>query len=320
MRLDSSKEKLCMAVKTKVAENLTQPLFSENAESEFIGWQDFESRFGTLTVGKKKDGTIWFVGNQAAKLLGYKYPKDAIRDHCKYPKLLRGEESTPLTNNPYGIKIIPESDFFRLVMRSQLPFAEEFQAWVFEEVLPSIRESGRYEPQPLTRGEIFRLAYLENMRVVEEKQVIIEHQKQALRKSASIQLKQIGQIKKAKSAIEFVDRVTDHDKDLISLSEASKILGISRPQKFNQILRDGIAFGEKDSRYHMLENRKGLRPLSKTIDNGWMRLVETPVEQVDGQVRFFQQLKVTQKGIQRLHELFDLTNLPPELGQKNKSL
>lgn len=43
---------------------------------------------------------------------------------------------------PYNI--IPESDVYRLVMRSNLPGAVEFQDWVVEEVLPSIRRTGQY--------------------------------------------------------------------------------------------------------------------------------------------------------------------------------
>ena len=40
--------------------------------------------------------------------------------------------------------IIPESDVYRLVIRSNLPGAERFQDWVVEEVLPAIRKHGGY--------------------------------------------------------------------------------------------------------------------------------------------------------------------------------
>ena len=39
---------------------------------------------------------------------------------------------------------IPESDLYRLVVRSKLPEAERFERWIFEEVLPSIRQYGGY--------------------------------------------------------------------------------------------------------------------------------------------------------------------------------
>ena len=37
-----------------------------------------------------------------------------------------------------------ESGLYRLTERSKLPLAEQFQDWVEEEVLPSIRKTGSY--------------------------------------------------------------------------------------------------------------------------------------------------------------------------------
>jgi len=89
-------------------------------------------------------GDPWFVGREIATLLGYSRPRDAVRDHCKHPKFMKGAKSTPLTSSPRGIKIIPESDVYRLVIHSKLPAAEKFEAWVMEEVLPSVRKHGAY--------------------------------------------------------------------------------------------------------------------------------------------------------------------------------
>jgi hypothetical protein len=41
-------------------------------------------------------------------------------------------------------KLIPESDLYRLTLKSQLDSAERFQDWISEEVLPSIRKTGAY--------------------------------------------------------------------------------------------------------------------------------------------------------------------------------
>ena len=43
------------------------------------------------------------------------------------------------------LKVIPESDVYRLIMRSGLDAAERFQDWVTNDVLPTIRKTGRYE-------------------------------------------------------------------------------------------------------------------------------------------------------------------------------
>lgn len=83
----------------------------------------------------------WFYGTDVAKALGYERPNDAVNAHCKkINKFSYGD--SPQGATPYNI--IPESDVYRLVMRSNLPNAEKFQDWVVEEVLPSIRKTGQY--------------------------------------------------------------------------------------------------------------------------------------------------------------------------------
>ncbi|NVN90443.1 MAG: hypothetical protein HXX11_07535 [Desulfuromonadales bacterium] len=91
-----------------------------------------------------RDGKIWFIANDVAARLGYKIPKDAVKAHCKRPELLKGGESVPHTSSPRGIMIIPESDMYRLILRSKLPAAERFQDWLADEVLPSILKTGCY--------------------------------------------------------------------------------------------------------------------------------------------------------------------------------
>ncbi len=86
------------------------------------------------------DGKEYFVANDIAKSLGYLQPKDAVTRHCKgaikHRYLSNGGEQE--------VKVIPEGDVYRLIIRSKLPKAEEFEHWVFDEVLPSIRKQGYY--------------------------------------------------------------------------------------------------------------------------------------------------------------------------------
>lgn len=39
---------------------------------------------------------------------------------------------------------VPEGDIYRLAAKSELPGADEFESWIFDEVLPSIHEHGAY--------------------------------------------------------------------------------------------------------------------------------------------------------------------------------
>lgn len=83
----------------------------------------------------------WFVGRDICQALGYTNPSKAINDHCKgitkcYPL------STP--GGTQEVRILSEADVIRLICCSHLPSAVEFEKWVFEEVLPSIRKHGGY--------------------------------------------------------------------------------------------------------------------------------------------------------------------------------
>lgn len=100
------------------------------------------------------DGKPYFVANDVAKALGYKRTADAVTAHCKgsvkHRYLTEGGEQE--------VKIIPEGDVYRLITRSQLPTAEKFEKWVFDEVLPSIRKTGGYRIPHTVGGQIQLLA------------------------------------------------------------------------------------------------------------------------------------------------------------------
>lgn len=112
--------------------------------------------FGSVRVIMRENDP-WFVARDVATCLGYSNTNKAILDHCKKAETLgniRGNETLPLENTGLSTlpvldnltKIVPESDLYRLIMRSKLPAAEAFQDWVVEEVLPSIRKTGMYMP------------------------------------------------------------------------------------------------------------------------------------------------------------------------------
>lgn len=42
------------------------------------------------------------------------------------------------------MSFIPEGDVYRLIAHSKLPKAQEFESWVFDEVLPTIQKHGAY--------------------------------------------------------------------------------------------------------------------------------------------------------------------------------
>ena len=48
------------------------------------------------------------------------------------------------TNSGKQMKNSLTGNLYRLIAKSKLPQAEQFEKWVFEEVLPSIRKHGAY--------------------------------------------------------------------------------------------------------------------------------------------------------------------------------
>ncbi|EJB8582436.1 hypothetical protein F0M03_02355 [Vibrio parahaemolyticus] len=120
----------------------------------------------TILHENDKGKTVpYFHGSSVAIILGYEDVNQAVRKNCTKPLKLSKLDvaklaSVPETNvTPYKTLTdsgyshgeiiakqswIPESDVYRLVMKSTLPSAEKFQDWVCEEVLPKIRQDGMY--------------------------------------------------------------------------------------------------------------------------------------------------------------------------------
>ena len=103
------------------------------------------------------DGKPYFVGTDVAKALGYSNPRKAILDHCKGVT----KRDTPTSSGVQSMSYINEGDLYRLIMKSKLPSAEKFEAWVMDEVLPAIRKTGSYQ-KPMTVAEQIQLLALGN--------------------------------------------------------------------------------------------------------------------------------------------------------------
>ncbi|EMY9786896.1 BRO family protein [Clostridioides difficile] len=104
--------------------------------------QIFEKmEFGQIRMAEI-DNKPYFVGKDVAKSLGYKNTNDAILRHCKGVVKHEGFKI-----NGIKIALITEGDVYRLIVGSNLPNAEKFESWVFDEVLPTIRQTGQYQAQ-----------------------------------------------------------------------------------------------------------------------------------------------------------------------------
>ena len=93
-----------------------------------------------------ENGKEYFPATEIAKILGYVNPRKAILDHCKKEgvTIRDGVLNTGLGEQIVSKKYIDEGNLYRLIIKSNLPKAEVFESWVFDEVLPIIRKKGMY--------------------------------------------------------------------------------------------------------------------------------------------------------------------------------
>jgi prophage antirepressor-like protein len=103
----------------------------------------------TLRVVTGDNGEPLFVGKDLCEALGYKDTTNAMKQHCK--GVVKHHPIIDILGRKQEARVLTEADMFRLIVSSQLPAAERFEAWVFEEVLPTIRKTGSYTAPSSTK-------------------------------------------------------------------------------------------------------------------------------------------------------------------------
>ena len=94
-----------------------------------------------------ENGKPLFCGTDVCKALGYSNQWDALKRHCRY--LVKREVPNPQSaSKKVTMNFLPEGDLYRLITHSKLPSAEKFERWVFDEVLPTLRQTGQYGADP----------------------------------------------------------------------------------------------------------------------------------------------------------------------------
>ncbi len=125
-----------------------------------IQFQDFNFNSNSVRVIIDPTQEPWFCGTDVCSILGYSNAPDALKKHCKETGIAKRYISYP-SGRKEAI-FINEPNLYRLIIKSRKPEAEPFEAWVFEEVLPQIRKTGKYgvqqqlalpEPEPTINVE-----------------------------------------------------------------------------------------------------------------------------------------------------------------------
>lgn len=239
------------------------------------GLQIFNSEeFGEIRT-ITKDSKTYFAGSDVAKALGYAIPHKAVQTHCK--GVLKW--NIPTNSGNQDILFITEGDIYRLIMKSKLPKAEEFERWVMEEVLPSIRKNGGYiaGQETLSDEELMAKALLVANNKIAERDKIIE-QKQA-------------RIEQMKPKEIFADAVaTSHTSILVG--DLAKLIcqngyQIGQKRLFDWLRANGYLIKSGGS-YNM--------PTQRYVEQGLFEIKESNLVNPDGSVRITKTTKVTGKG------------------------
>lgn len=188
----------------------------------------------------------WFIGNDVAKALGYSNPSKATNDHCKKAIRRWGNDSL---GRQQEFKLIPESDVYRLIVRSKLPSAEKFENWVFEEVLPSIRKTGKYE---ISKNDVTELDIFKTLPDDLKNQVFAHYFNENKQQKLLIE-KQKEEIAELTPKADKFDQFMDCT-GTVSLAEAAKLLGTGR-NRFMDFLRDMYILTKNDNlpRYEYIQ-------------------------------------------------------------------
>ena len=135
------------------------------------------------------NGETYFVGKDVASALGYTNPQKAIRDHIDEEDKL-GERIVQSGQARETI-VINESGLYALILSSKLDSAKRFKRWVTSEVLPQIRQNGRYELQRQARVLEKRNALLEEINA--QQKPLTDYARTILSSTQTVTITQIAQ-------------------------------------------------------------------------------------------------------------------------------
>ena len=232
--------------------------------------------FGTIRT-VEEDGKVMFCGKDVATALGYAKPNNALNAHCKGDALIRG--ITDNLGREQQARFITEGDLYRLIASSKLPSAQQFESWVFDEVLPSIRKQGAFVYSNGTESDDVLMArgLLAAQTIIDKKNAVIEGQQR--------------EIEELRPKALYADAVTASDGTCL-VGELAKMMRqngvqVGQNRLFEWLRRDGY-LGKTGSNRNV--------PTQRAMEQGLFRIKETAVTHSDGHVTVNRTPKITGHG------------------------
>ncbi|PEP56254.1 phage antirepressor KilAC domain-containing protein [Bacillus pseudomycoides] len=228
--------------------------------------------FGKLEI-LMKDGKEYFPATYVANLLGYANATEAIKRHCKTEGVAFHE--VPTTSGVQNKKFINEPNLYRLIVKSKLTQAEQFEKWVFEEVLPTIRKHGAYMTDQALEKAVtdpdFMIGLLTNLK--EEKAKRVEAERKVLQQQP---------------LVTFAEACMQSDKSL-KVSEVAKLaakhnIKIGQRQLFAKLREWNLMF------------KRSTEPTQSAVEKGYFEIAQGVKQKPSGEPFTWTTTYVTLKG------------------------
>lgn len=234
----------------------------------------------------EKDGTVYLKLEAVARGLGFTQEKNGV-EYVKWERVkayLHELNFSPLVGKD---SFIPENIFYRLAMKAKNETAERFQAFVADEVIPSIRRHGMYA----TADTVERMLADPDVAIR-----LLNEIKSEREKRAALEQK----VEQDKPKVLFADAVAASHTSIL-VGELAKILkqnGINIGQnRFFAELRDrGYLIKRKGTDWNM--------PTQRAMEMKLFEIKETVISHADGHTSINKTVKVTGAGQKFFINLF----------------
>ena len=228
-------------------------------------------QFGEIRICGADTENPLFCAMDLCRALGLTNGRKAVKDHCDEEDVTK--RYTLTKGGEQELTYVNESGMYALILGSKLPQAKQFKHWITSEILPSIRKTGSYSVEQLSRKQ---LALMVVQAEEEKERLALENKQQA------------QTIEEQKPKVVFADAITGSDTN-ITIRNLAKLL-----------CQNGYETGEKRlyewlrvNHYVTADNK----PMQRYIEQGIFFIAEGTHSE-NGVMKTHMTTKVTPKGQQ----------------------
>lgn len=201
------------------------------------------------------NGQVMFAATDVAKCLGYANPNDAVIRHCKSDGVAfcegvvkKGLKKDGTTYEQTGeIKVVSKGNVIRLVANSTLPQAEKVESWIFDEVIPTVLETGGYiatKAEDTPEEIMARALTIAQATLAKREERLKQLEVKAEQQQITIELQE-KEIKQAAPKVNYYDTHLQ-SVNTLTTTQVAKEIGMNA-EKLNSKLKElGIQYKQSD--------------------------------------------------------------------------